>query len=377
MKKMILWIIAFLTLSGSALFAQDITGAWQGTLTPPNGKDLRIVMTISKDDGKLRAVMNSIDQGGQPFKASSVTFADSTLKVELIIGNYEGKLSPDGKSIAGSWIQGSPLPLNLVRATKETAWEIPAPPAPPKLMAADANPAFDVATIKPNNSGGPSMQGLFVRGRNFTIRNGSLGDLIAFAYNVQMKQIIGGPDWADKDRYDIDGVPDQEGVPNDKQLRSMMRKLLTDRFKLTFHHDKRELSAFVLTVGKDGQKLTPTQLNGPLPGFGMRPGSGGVTMNVINSTMEDFTSFMQMLVLDRPVVDQTAITGRYDFKFTFTPDDSQFNGHPPKLPPQTDSTETAPDLFQALQAQTGLKLEAKKTPVDVIVIDKVEKPSAN
>jgi len=100
-------------------------------------------------------------------------------------------------------------------------------------------------------------------------------------------------------------------------------------------------------------------------------------MNVINSTIEEFTSILQMMVLDRPVVDQTALAGRYDFKFTFTPDDSEFNGHPPKVPTPAEGVESAPGLFEALQQQAGLKLSAEKTPVEVIAIDHVEKPSAN
>jgi len=357
----------------------DIAGAWQGTLQTPQ-RALRIILKIEKADKGWSAAMYSIDQGAQAIKASSVTLDGSTFKcaVDLIGGNYQGTLSADGNSIAGTWTQGpNPTPLTLVRATTETAWEIPAPPPPPKLMAADADPSFEVATIKPNDSGKATMQGLFVRGRNFSIRNGSLGDMVAFAYNVQAKQIVGGPDWMEKDRYDIDGVPDKEGAPNDKQLRTMMRKLLADRFKMTSHEEKREMSAYVLTVAKSGQKLTPTQLHGPLPGFGMRPGTGGMLMNVINASMEDFTSFLQMLVLDRPVVDRTALAGRYDFHFTFTPDDSEFNGHPPNVPTPAAGVEAAPDLFVSLQQQAGLKLSAEKTPVKVIAIDHVEKPSAN
>ncbi len=379
MKKLILGMVAFATLLGGSLRAQDITGAWQGTLTPANGKELRIILKISKDDGRLKALMYSIDQGAQPFKASSVSLDGSTFKcsIDLIGGNYEAKVSADGKSMTGTWTQGTnPLPLNLVLPAKEVAWEIPAPPPPPKLMAADANPSFDVATIKPNNSGAPHMQGLNVRGRNFTTRNSSLQDLIEFAYNVQANQIIAAPDWFDKDRYDIAAVPDQEGVPNPEQLRIMMRKLLADRFKLTFHHDKRELSAFVLTVGKSGQKLTPTQMNGPLPGMGFAPAKGGMTLRIMNGTMGDFTSFLQSTVLDRPVVDQTNLAGKFDLSFAFAPDETQFNGHPP-IPKPTDDAEAAPSLFDAIQQQLGLKLEAKKTPVDVIVIDHVEKPSAN
>ena len=181
----------------------------------------------------------------------------------------------------------------------------------------------------------------------------------------------------DKDRYDIAAVPDQEGAPNPEQVRIMIRKLLADRFKLTFHKEKRELSAFVLTVGKDGPKLTPTQLNGPLPGLGFGPGKGGVTLHMMNGRMEDFTGFLQQLVLDRPVVDQTGLAGKFDVNVTFSPDDSQFNGNLPPFAKPVEGVEPAPSLFDAIQTQLGLKLEAKKTQVDVIAIDHVEKPSAN
>jgi len=356
----------------------DIAGDWQGTLQAE--KSLRVVLKVVKADKGWSAKMYSIDQGAFPINVSSLTLDGSAFKysVEMIGGSYEGTLSADGSSIVGTWTQGpKPLPLTLVRATKETAWEIPAPPPPPKLMAADADPSFEVATIKPNDSGATSMQGLTVRGRNFATRNSSLGDLIAFAYEVQAKQIVGGPDWMDKDRYDIAAVPDKEGAPNPEQVRIMIRKLLADRFKLTFHQEKRELSAYVLTVGKNGQKLTPTQMKGPLPGIGMRPGAGGLTLNMMNATLTDFTGFLQILVLDRPVVNQTGLTDRFDFSVKFTPDDSQFNGHPPPLPKSIDTTEAAPNLFEALQQQDGLKLSAEKTAVEVIAIDHVEKPSSN
>jgi uncharacterized protein (TIGR03435 family) len=186
---------------------------------------------------------------------------------------------------------------------------------------------------------------------------------------------VGAPDWLDKDRFDIHAVPDVEGAPNVEQLKLMIQKLLKERFKMTFHHDKREMPAFVLTVGKSGSKLTPTQLTGPLPGFGVRPGKTGATMVINNGTMGNFTGFLQAAVLDRPVVDQTSLTGRYDFTVTFTPDESQFNGRP--FPKVADDVEPAPSLFEAIQQQLGLKLSPEKTQVDVIAIDHVEKYSAN
>jgi uncharacterized protein (TIGR03435 family) len=357
--------------------AKSIEGSWQGTLNA-GGKDLRIVVEVSKDDGRLKGVFHSIDQQVPPIKVSSISLDGPTFKfaVDLAGATYEGKLAADGNSIAGTWTQGnSPLPLNFARATKTTAWEIPAPPPPPKQMPADADPSFEVATIKPNNTGGSSMQRLTVNGRNFDTVNSSLGDLMQFGFSIQSKQILGAPDWLDKDRFDIHAVPDVDGAPNVEQLRVMIQKLLKERFKLTYHHDKREMSAFVLTVGKSGSKLTPTQLSGPLPGLFMTSGKTGPALVVSNGTMANFTGFLQALVLDRPVVDQTGLTGKYDFKVTFTPDDSQFNGRP--FPKVADDVEAAPGLFEAIQQQIGLKLTPEKTQVDVIAIDRVEKYSAN
>ena len=361
----------------------DVLGIWQGTLHA--GRDLRLELKITQAAaGEYKATFYSVDQGGQPISVSKTTFQDGTLTftMDAIGGKYQGKMSADGKTITGTWTQGpNPLPLNLDRANADTAWPIPEPPKP---MAADANPSFEVATIKPNNSGATQMQGLVIQGRKFLTRASSLQDLLSFAYNVQVKQIVNGPAWIGSDRYDIEALPDAEGVPNTQQIRVMIQKLLADRFKLTFHHEQREMAAYVFEVGKTGPKLTLNQSKGNLPGLGFGPAPDGVSLRVINGTMSDFTGFLQILVLDRPVVDRTGLTGKYDFKCTFTPDDSQFNGHPPHFPatPGADGSTpaeaaAAPSLYEAVQEQLGLKLTPEKTPVDVIVIDHVEKPSAN
>lgn len=364
----------------------DIADTWQGTLHA--GRDFRTVIKITKDDkGVYKGIFYSIDQGGQALNLDSVTLTGQDVKFVLKLAGitYEGKLSADGKTIDGASSQGSgSTPLVLTRATPETAWEIPKPQPPPKPMAADADPSFEVATIKPNNTGATSMRGLTIRGRNFATSASSLVDLISFAYAVQVKQIVNAPDWSDKDRYDIAAVPEQEGAPNVEQLRIMIRKLLADRYNLTFHHDKREMSAYVLTVGKDGHKLKSTQIQGTLPGFFATPAPGGLTLHMVNSTTGDFAGFLQMLVLDRPVVDRTGIQGRFDYQCTFTPDESQFGGHPPPIPGQGNnngsadaSTPSAPSLYDAVQQELGLKLSAEKTLVDVIAIDHVDKPTAN
>jgi len=362
---------------GGVLHAQDFAGNWQGTLK--DGKDLRLILVVSKSSDGLHGKLYSVDETAQPYTVSSISQDGSTVKfaIDLNGTTYEGKMRADHTVISGTWTQGlTSRPLDLTRATKETAWEIPAPPPPPKSMAADADPSFEVATIKPNDKDGPSLQALTFRGRNFITVNSSLADLMMFAYSVQMKQIIGAPDWMEKDRYDIVATPDLEGKPSADQVRVMIRKLLADRFQLKFHHDKREMSAFVLTIGKEGAKLRPGRQNGSLHGIGMQEAKNGSLLFVNNAPIAAFASFLQSLVLDRPVVDETGLTGRYDFTVTFTPDESQFNGHPP-FPVPADDVEPAPSLFEAMQQQLGLKLSPEKAQVDVLDIDRVEKPSAN
>ena len=378
MKKLMLVMVVFAValFGGSAAMAQsqDITGSWQGTLHAP-GRDLRIVFKVSKaPDGKLSGVMYSIDQGGQPITASSVSVEGSTVKyaVSAINGSYEGTLSADGSTIDGKWTQGPGTnDLTLGRATADTAWAIPAPPKP--MTATD--PSFEVATIKLSP---PDEQGKFftvTRGSN-QVRTGNttLSDLVTFAYGVHPKQVINAPDWADKDKFDILGKPDAEGVPNQAQLRTMMQKLLASRFQLTFHKDTRELSVYELVVAKSGPKLTPSATQGDLPGLFFR-GLGDLPAR--NATMADFAGLLQAAVLDKPVVDHTGITGRYDFELKWTPDQSQFEALGGIKTPPADNPDAPPDLYTAIQQQIGLKIDATKAPTEVMVIDKVEKPSPN
>src|SRR6266852_6831667 len=125
MRNRMLWIVGLAALFGATLYAQDIAGDWQGTLKA-GAAELRIVLHIAKEtDGVWKAALFSIDQGTEGMAANSVTLQDSNLKltVDAIRGAYEGKVSADGASIEGTWTQGQPLPLELKRATKDTAWQ--------------------------------------------------------------------------------------------------------------------------------------------------------------------------------------------------------------------------------------------------------------
>ncbi len=355
---------------------QSLADTWQGTLHA--GRDLRTVVKISKaDGGGYKAVFYSIDQGGDGTPVTKITLDGSTVSMTLtaIGGTYEGKLSGDGKTITGTWSQGpNPLPLVLTRATPETEWTIPPPTPRLPPMDANANPSFEVATIKPSKPD-DQRKGFIVNGRHFMVINQTLAATISFAYSVQSKQIVGLPPWADTDKYDIDGQPDGEGAPSVKQWKVMLQKLLADRFQLTFHRDKKEMPVYILSVARGGPKLTKSDANpNDLPGLFFR--SLG-SLNVARAGIGDFAGLLQEVVLDRPVLDQTGLTGRYDFTLNWTPDDSQFGGMGAKVPPPTDNGNPPPNLYTAIQEQIGLKLDATHAPAEVLVIDHVEKPSAN
>lgn len=383
--KTLRWTFTLAALHAGVLFGQTFTGTWQGALKipqAPNG-ELRIVIKISMSDAeKLQAQLFSIDQGAQPIAANSVTASGANLKMAIatLNGTYEGRLAADGNTIAGTWTQGAPLPLTLTKATAETAWTIPEPPPPPKMMDPKAKPEFEVATIKPSD---PNQRGwgINVNGSGMLItRNTTLADLIKFAYDLHPKQVMGAPAWFDADRFDLSCKPNTPGMPTVTQMKVMLQKLLVERFSITSHDDKRELTAYTITVAKGGAKIQKEEnVKLPLPGFGGLPQRG---FNVRNATLTEFASVLQAQFLDQPVVDQTGLGDvRYTFVVKFTPDPSMrpFGGAapPPDAQPATPEQDAPPDLFGAMEQQLGLHIQKTKAAVPVMVIDKIEKPSAN
>ncbi|HEY4380359.1 MAG TPA: TIGR03435 family protein [Acidobacteriaceae bacterium] len=236
----------------------------------------------------------------------------------------------------------------------------------PLTMAKDADPDFDVVTIKPSDPD-DKFDVMTTRGRHIVIRNKSLEAMLRLAYGVQRSQIIGAPDWTRTDRFDIDGVPNVDGQPNMKQFQVLVQKVLAERFGLKSHHEQREMPVFALAVAKDGPKMVPSKgdPNGLPDNEGMG-GNGRQIRKYTNVSMNDLAMMLQFN-LDRPVVDQTGVKGRYDFRMQWTVDEGQAPADP----------DAPPGLFTAIQEQIGLKLESTKAPVDVLVIDHVEKPSPN
>jgi len=321
--------------------------------------------------------MYSIDQGPRA-SACAVTVTGATVKISApsINGAYEGKLDSDGVNLAGTWTQGAPLPLNLKRVKDDQAWPLPDPPASQKPMAADADPSFDAASIKPAD---PAARGRLYQmpGREFRATNASASNLMEWTYGVHPRQIIGAPAWLETDKYNVVATPDLEGRPNQNQWRIVVEKVLADRFQLKFHREQKELPAYAIQIGKGGPKLTKSAGDPKAGGSLLYRKLGELPAS--NVSMADFAASLQRAVLDRPVIDQTGLEGKWDFLLRWTPEGNQFAslGAPPRPPSDNPDPDGPPDLVTAMQNQLGLKLLSTKAMVEVIVVDHVEKPSGN
>jgi|ERR1051326_802432 uncharacterized protein (TIGR03435 family) len=237
-------------------------------------------------------------------------------------------------------------------------------------------PKFDVASLKPTQSPGPSS---VVRpspsGDRYVGTNASLRLMIQVAYRLKAEQVVGGPDWVATDTWDLNAKTDKPSTTED--LRLMLQDLLAERFHLKLRRDVKELPAYILSVDKAGAKLIPHQ-----------PAHGGdqwidqpqqpflhVKLSARYSTM-DYFAFRLSQLMDRPVVNHTELKGGFDFELTYTRD------LPPNMSPgamlngQPIDT-SGPTIFGALRQQLGLKLEAQKAPVEIQVIEHVEKPTEN
>jgi uncharacterized protein (TIGR03435 family) len=249
-------------------------------------------------------------------------------------------------------------------------------------------PEFEVASIKANNSGEQrtSMRALpgRIEGTNRTLKL-----LIQNAYRLQDFQIVGGPGWLNSARFDISAKAD--GAVTQAEVALMLRKLLADRFKLISHTETREMALYALarsrTDGSVGAQLRASNADclgerssprrpqsspspGQAPECGFRESAGNMMARGI-----DLDAFAAELAAyaSRPVVDKTALIGKFDLTLNWTPEQSappDGSGSPPADPNQ-------PSIFTALQEQLGLKLESTRGPVDVLVIDSAEKPSDN
>jgi uncharacterized protein (TIGR03435 family) len=238
-----------------------------------------------------------------------------------------------------------------------------------------ATSTFEVATIKPVQPDAKAGRYITMQGMDrFVVKDYTLKLLIAAAYNLSPKTISGGPGWVDADHYDIVALTPGETRPTQPEQMAMLRALLTERFKLNFHRQEKEFSIYVLEVEKGGLKLKESTAQASDPAqliSTVYPQH--LHLPARNATMGDFAALLQRAVLDRPVVDRTGLTGRYDFDLDWAPDETQFGGEVPVA--SADAQE--PPFFAAIEQQLGLRIEATRGTVPAFVIDGVEHPTAD
>lgn len=256
-------------------------------------------------------------------------------------------------------------------------------------MPQETQPAFEVTSVKPNKSGDLGSFGK-LGGSTVTFTNQSIKNIILNAYQIRPFQLLGGPSWINSDRFDIEGKV--AGNPSMDQRRLMAQRLLKDRFRLALHRETREFPIFELAVAKNGLKLQPLKEGSCLAVDPNNPalapgkthmdycGYGGIGRGMLEASSTTMTELATSLswLLDRTVVDRSGITGTFRIHLTFMPD--QATPSQPGLSSNPGSASVpgdGPDIFTALQEQLGLRLDASKGPVEVLVIDHVEKPTGN
>jgi uncharacterized protein (TIGR03435 family) len=262
----------------------------------------------------------------------------------------------------------SPLPL-------AAQWDAP------RLISADGKPMeFDVVSVKPNHSGEVPMNiGSPPMSDELTITNMPVENIVQWAFGIFQPDTISGlPPWTTQERYDVAAkVSDADvaafrKVGDPVQRAPMLQKILVDRFGLKFHYETKELPVYALTIAKNGNRMTEIQpAIGP---NGMKDGGGReVRRGQIRSLGQPMKPLVNQLTIElkRPVIDRTGLTGYYNFTLKWTPDET----NPPAGAAPEDPS--APSIFTALQEQLGLKLEHTKAPVQVLVIDHLERPSEN
>jgi uncharacterized protein (TIGR03435 family) len=242
-------------------------------------------------------------------------------------------------------------------------------------MAAFGQPAFEVASIKPQPwTGQRGSVGVFVRGDTLDGEHVGLNDLVAFAYNLRGFQLTGGPAWgirgelASSVLYQVTAKATGDPPPPIDQFRRMLQTLLADRFHLQVHHVSRDFPTYNLVVAKGGPRLKESSNDAQLSTRVSSRGKSGIRIETARMTMPELVDNQLSGYSGRPVFDKTGIAGSYGFVLEFVVDN---------LTVGPDDASAGPSLFTALQDQLGLRLETSTAAFDTVVIDHAEKPSDN
>ena len=348
----------------------SLTGIWQGTLTGARPERVLLKVTAGNKSA-LIAIFYVLDRAPRPLAANEflIDGRDFDLAIGAINARFEGKLNESKLSVTGTWTQGGVAQtLTLTHVSDANAWQMPEAPPPRRVVTNGLTTTYEVATLKPA-SPYATGSGMRVSGRRLEALNMSLSGLIEFSYELHKSQIENTPDWDSKDKFDATMLYPGDTYPNDVECKAMVRQLLADRFELRFHRANKQLNAYSLEVAKSGPKLAKSEgdPNG-LPGLHFSaPGVFGAQ----NASMADFANELQRTVMSRPVIDNTGLSGRFDFGLEWTPDELQFGGR--SVDANVNSNK--PDLSKALEEQLGLRLQSTRMSVATFSIDRLNRPT--
>jgi len=217
-------------------------------------------------------------------------------------------------------------------------------------------PRIEVASVKLSHKD-PSHWGITTGHGRILADNVTMKHCIMSAWSVGPNEIVGGPEWLDTERFEIEARADQP-VNDDAVLQVLLQGILADRFRLSLHHDTRPMEAYVLEVAKNGPKLEKTT------GGESADTAGNGRIDSKNASMKHFAEVLSRQ-MDLPVVNRTGLDGVFNLKLQWTPEYAR------------QPNDSGPSVYTAIQEQLGLRLRAEKTPIDVLVIDHLEKPTEN
>jgi uncharacterized protein (TIGR03435 family) len=225
--------------------------------------------------------------------------------------------------------------------------------------------AFEVASIKPSNAEPGSSGWHSDRGGLLRMNNQTLRSLIVIAYSLYDAQVSGGPKWLATDRFDINAKAEGPTGDSEQPLREMLQSLLADRFKLSFRREKKDMAGYALAVAKGGLKIQPVEADGS------RSSGGRGKITAQGASMPKLAELLSRR-LSIPVEDATGVAGVFNLTLEWAPEEQGL-----KATATSTDAPAGPSIFTALQEQLGLKLESRKIPMDVLVIDRAEKPTEN
>ena len=293
-------------------------------------------------------------------------------------------VSMSARSVRRLWFPLGLTPLLATTQVIASFAQTSTPQSAPTVSDAAA-PIFEVAAIKLNNSGSGSSSSNTNNGR-FTATNVSLKNLMQYeAYDIPASRILGGPKWIDSTRFDIEAKMEDGEAAQLKaldhehgrvQVQAMFQQLLADRFQLKVHWETRELPVYALVVAKNGAKLPPTKDTTGNTGTSSNGHGSSVQFTATGQTLAQLAQSLTTAAahdLGREVIDKTGIEGKYDVSLNWTRD----TGAASAASPDSNTQDSGPSIFTAIQEQLGLKLEPAKGPVQVLVIDHAEMPSEN